>query len=61
MSTYTVTNPATEETVTTVETLGVEEVDRATDRAAAAYPAWRAVTPADRARLLRRFADVVDA
>ncbi len=61
MSSYTVTNPATEETVTTIETAGLEEVDRAIERAAAAAPAWRGVTPADRARLLRRFADVVDA
>src|SRR5579863_4674410 len=40
--------------------LTVEEVDVVIDRAAKAAPAWRAVTPADRARLLRRFADVVD-
>src|SRR5579863_2128906 len=41
--------------------LTVDEVDRVIERAASAAPAWRAVTPADRARLLRRFADVVDA
>ena len=39
----------------------VDETDRAIERAAAAGAAWRRVTPADRARLLRRFADVVDA
>src|SRR5579863_7940568 len=41
--------------------LTVDEVDRVIERAASAAPAWRVVTPADRARLLRRFADVVDA
>ncbi|MGH9019423.1 MAG: aldehyde dehydrogenase family protein [Acidimicrobiales bacterium] len=61
MSTYSVVNPATEEPVTSVEMLSVEEVDAVIARASSAYPAWRRVTPADRARLLRRFADVVDA
>ncbi|HVB71401.1 MAG TPA: aldehyde dehydrogenase family protein [Acidimicrobiales bacterium] len=56
----TVVNPATEEEVTSVAMLTVDEVDRVIERAAAAAPAWRNVTPADRARLLRRFADVVD-
>ena len=36
-------------------------MDAAVARAVAAGPAWRAVAPADRARLLRRFAAVVDA
>jgi len=35
-------------------------VDRLIDRAATAFPAWRAVAPGDRARLLRRFASIVD-
>ncbi|MBA3303553.1 MAG: aldehyde dehydrogenase, partial [Acidimicrobiia bacterium] len=35
--------------------------DAAIERAARAFPAWRDVVPADRARLLRRFADAVDA
>jgi acyl-CoA reductase-like NAD-dependent aldehyde dehydrogenase len=55
-----VINPATEQEVASVAMLAVEEVDAAIDRAARAAPGWRAVTPADRARLLRRFADVVD-
>ena len=41
--------------------LDAEETDAAIARAAAAAPAWRAVAPGDRARLLRRFAEVVDA
>ncbi|HXY27933.1 MAG TPA: aldehyde dehydrogenase family protein, partial [Acidimicrobiales bacterium] len=37
------------------------EADAAIERAAGAFDAWRAVAPGDRARLLRRFADAVDA
>src|SRR3954469_10461046 len=50
----TVLNPATEEPLAELEAAGVEETDAAVARAKAAYPAWRAVTPADRGRLLRR-------
>jgi acyl-CoA reductase-like NAD-dependent aldehyde dehydrogenase len=57
----TVVNPATGEVLTTVPSLGPDEVDRVIEGAARAAPAWRAVAPADRARLLRRFADLVDA
>ncbi len=60
MSTFTVLNPATEETVATVPSSSAEQADEAVARAAAAQAAWRAVTPGDRATLLRRFADVVD-
>jgi acyl-CoA reductase-like NAD-dependent aldehyde dehydrogenase len=56
-----VLDPATEEVVTEVESLDVGQVDAAVARAVAAGPAWRALAPADRARLLRRFAAVVDA
>jgi acyl-CoA reductase-like NAD-dependent aldehyde dehydrogenase len=60
MSVFTVLNPATEEPVTTVEQVSAEETDEAIARAAAAWPAWRAVAPGDRARLLRAFAEAVD-
>ena len=56
-----VINPATEQVVTTVESLDVEETDAAIARSRKAFPGWRAVAPADRARLMRRFAEVVDA
>jgi acyl-CoA reductase-like NAD-dependent aldehyde dehydrogenase len=56
-----VLDPSTEEVVAEVESLDVAQVDEAVARAVAAGPAWRAVAPADRARLLRRFAAVVDA
>ncbi|HEX7526447.1 MAG TPA: aldehyde dehydrogenase family protein [Gaiellaceae bacterium] len=55
-----VVNPATEETLAELESAGVEETDAAVARAKAAYPAWRAVAPADRARLLRRLATLVE-
>jgi acyl-CoA reductase-like NAD-dependent aldehyde dehydrogenase len=55
-----IVNPATEQAVATVDMLSLEEADRAIERAHRASPAWRAVTPADRARLLRRFSETVD-
>ncbi|MCF3134812.1 aldehyde dehydrogenase family protein [Streptomyces olivochromogenes] len=56
-----VLNPATEEIVATVPAATAVDVDAAVARAARAQTAWAAVAPADRARLLRRFADTVDA
>jgi acyl-CoA reductase-like NAD-dependent aldehyde dehydrogenase len=56
-----VVNPATEETIATLDEAGVEETDVAVARARAAYPVWRAVSPADRGRLLRRLAMLVEA
>jgi len=53
-------NPATGQPVRELEQAGVEETDRAVAMARAALPAWRAVTPADRARLLRRLAMLVE-
>ncbi|WP_088285283.1 aldehyde dehydrogenase [Kineosporia sp. A_224] len=55
-----VVNPATEDVVTTVELLDAAGTDAAIARAQSVAKAWAAVTPADRARLLRRFADAVD-
>ncbi len=55
-----VLNPATEEVLVHQPLAGAEEVDRAVAAARAAAPAWRAVAPADRARLLRRLAAVID-
>src|SRR3954453_20074669 len=56
----TVVNPATEETIATLDEAGVEETDAAVARARAAFPAWRAVAPTDRGRLLRRLATLVE-
>ncbi|MFI9244400.1 aldehyde dehydrogenase family protein [Streptomyces sp. NPDC053086] len=55
-----VLNPATEEVVATVPAASEEDVAAAVVRAARAQRKWAALAPADRARLLRRFADVVD-
>jgi len=59
-STFDVINPATEEVVRSVDLTSVEETDAAIARAEKALASWRSVTPADRGRLLRRFADAVD-
>jgi betaine-aldehyde dehydrogenase len=55
-----VLNPATERPIAHLDRAGIEETDRAVAAARAAYPAWRAVKPADRARLLRRVAALVE-
>ncbi|OKI31930.1 aldehyde dehydrogenase [Streptomyces sp. TSRI0281] len=56
-----VINPATEEHLATVAATTPAEVDAAVTRAASAQRTWAALAPADRARLLRRFAAAVDA
>jgi betaine-aldehyde dehydrogenase len=53
-------NPATEQPVAELEQAGAVETDRAVAAAKAAFPAWRAVAPSDRARLLRRLATLVE-
>ncbi len=58
--TLTVLNPATEVPIAELEEAGVAETDAAVARAKAAFPAWRAVSPADRGRLLRRLATLVE-
>jgi acyl-CoA reductase-like NAD-dependent aldehyde dehydrogenase len=60
MTTVDVFNPATGQTVAAVPSLTVEETDAAIERSRGAFDEWRQVSPGDRARLLRRFAAVVD-
>jgi acyl-CoA reductase-like NAD-dependent aldehyde dehydrogenase len=60
MSTVTVTNPATEEPLQELQKAGVHETDTAVAAAKAAFPAWRSLAPADRARLIRRLATLVE-
>nr|WP_308296000.1 aldehyde dehydrogenase family protein [Streptomyces sp. ISL-96] len=55
-----VLNPATEEVIATVAASTAADVDAAVVRATGAQRAWAAAAPADRARLLRRFAAKVD-
>ncbi|MEX5269666.1 aldehyde dehydrogenase [Kocuria sabuli] len=61
MTSTQIIDPATEEVVGTVGLTSLEETDAAIERARRAFDTWRTVDPADRARLLRRFADAVDA
>jgi acyl-CoA reductase-like NAD-dependent aldehyde dehydrogenase len=55
-----VLNPATERPIAHLDRAGIEETDRAVAAARAAYPAWSAIKPADRARVLRRVAALVE-
>ncbi len=56
----TLISPATGTPLQDVGLASAAEADAAIEAAHAAFPAWRAVSPGDRARLLRRFATVVD-
>jgi acyl-CoA reductase-like NAD-dependent aldehyde dehydrogenase len=53
-------NPSTGSVLTSVEAMPLEAVDAAIERAHRAFATWRHVAPGERARLLRRFAAVVD-
>jgi betaine-aldehyde dehydrogenase len=55
-----VVEPATEQVMAEVPRAGVEETDAAVARAREAFGSWRAVSPADRSRLLRRVADALE-
>ena len=57
--TFEVTNPATGEVLARVARMGADETRRALDAAAEALPAWRSRTAGDRARIMRRFADLM--
>jgi acyl-CoA reductase-like NAD-dependent aldehyde dehydrogenase len=61
MSETTLINPADESVITTISHTSLEEIDAAVERAVLAQRAWAALAPVDRARALRRFAEVVDA
>ena len=60
MSTYSVLDPASEQVVEEVLLADLAHTDAAIEAAAAAGPAWAAVAPGERARLLRRFASLVE-
>lgn len=55
-----VLEPATGEEMAQVPRAGAEEVDAAVEAAKRAFPAWRAVSPADRAALMRTLADAIE-
>jgi betaine-aldehyde dehydrogenase len=56
-----VIEPATEQVMAQLPDAGEEELDAAVARAKQAYPAWRAVEPAERSALLRSLADAIEA
>jgi acyl-CoA reductase-like NAD-dependent aldehyde dehydrogenase len=56
-----VVEPATEQVMAEVPRAGVEETDAAVAAAKAAFGEWSAVAPGDRAALLRRLADAIEA
>lgn len=57
--TTTLVNPTTGRPLLELPRASLAETDAAIERAHAAFPAWRAVPPGDRAELLRRFAALV--
>ena len=56
-----VINPATEEVIEQIDSATAEDTEAAIARAKAAFPGWRDVEPGDRAELLRRLAEALDA
>jgi acyl-CoA reductase-like NAD-dependent aldehyde dehydrogenase len=59
-TTHVVVDPSTGTELQTVDLASADEADEAISAADKAFRAWRAVSPADRGRLLRRFAAAVD-
>jgi len=57
--TFPVDNPATGETIANVPRMGAAETKRAIARAEEALPGWRSMLAKDRARILRRWADLM--
>jgi succinate-semialdehyde dehydrogenase / glutarate-semialdehyde dehydrogenase len=57
--TFPVVDPATGETIAEVARMGVAETRRAIARAEEALPAWRSMLAKDRARILRRWSDLM--
>jgi succinate-semialdehyde dehydrogenase/glutarate-semialdehyde dehydrogenase len=57
--TFPVVNPATGEELARVPRMGASETRAAIEAAQSAYPAWRATVAKDRARIMRRWADLM--
>ena len=58
-ATFAVTDPATGEPVAWLPKMGAADTQRAIESARQALPAWRAMSAADRSRILRRWADMI--
>ena len=56
-----VLNPATEEQIGTVAHAGTEDLDRSLAAARKGFEAWRKVSPYDRAKVMRKAADLMRA
>jgi succinate-semialdehyde dehydrogenase/glutarate-semialdehyde dehydrogenase len=57
--TFDVSNPATGEVLASVPRMGAAETRRAIEAAQRALPGWRAMLAADRARIMRRWSDLM--
>ena len=60
MSSYTVISPVTEKSVAEIVMADLQQTDAVIATAAKAFESWRKVAPGDRAKLLRKFAALVD-
>jgi aminobutyraldehyde dehydrogenase len=56
-----VLNPATEEEITQVAEASLAQIQQAVSAAASAFPAWKKTTPRDRATMLLKLADAIEA
>jgi acyl-CoA reductase-like NAD-dependent aldehyde dehydrogenase len=61
MSTYTIISPVTEKPVQELHLADIAETDATIAKAQKAFEIWRHVSPGDRAKILRKFAAIVDA
>ena len=59
--TYDIVNPATEEGAGRAPEASGEQANAAVEAAAEAFPAWSRTTPEERAELLDRAADLIEA
>jgi len=60
MSTFTVINPTTAAPVIDIELADLIKTDQIIAKAQKAFETWRLVSPGDRAKLLRKFASIID-
>jgi acyl-CoA reductase-like NAD-dependent aldehyde dehydrogenase len=60
MSTFTVINPTTAAPVIDIELADLAKTDQVIAKAQKAFETWRLVTPGDRAKILRKFAAIID-
>src|SRR5881409_3952081 len=57
--TFPVRNPATGETLAEIADCGAEEAQRALEAAVEAFPAWKATAGGERARIMRRWHELI--